>query len=324
MTAPTGTDLPTGLDVTRLSGSLGAEVRGLALARATADDAARHPPAAPRPHGAVLPRPAPHPRRAHRLRPALRDARVAPQPDVRVRTTRVLRAARRGRRGRRGRRVAQRHHLRGPPVPLRHPPHEGVPRCRRRHDVGQCRQGLRRAVAPAAGAVRRPDRAARRRPPPRTRQDPHPPGGAGPSRDRPAVAVRQRALHPPHRRAERRRVDHAARPPVPLDPRAPVHRAVPLGGRHGRHVGQPLHPAPRPERLRGRPHDPAGHGHGRRARGRRARHAGRPTAPRPPRSGATPPCASSSRPSGADRRRRRHRRRRRAFSPDAIGCTIAP
>ena len=66
---------------------------------------------------------------------------------------------------------------------------------------------------------------------------------------------------------ERRGVGDAAPLPLPLDPRAPLHGPVPVVGGHRGDVGQPHDPAPRAQRLPWGARDPAGHGHGRRTRG---------------------------------------------------------
>ena len=81
--------------------------------------------------------------------------------------------------------------------------------------------------------------------------------------------------------------------PVPVDPPAPLHRPVPVDS-GTLAVGQPVHPAPRVERLRGRAGHPAGDGDGRRPRGRSSVAVAALRIGKRLRSGATPRCGNRS------------------------------
>jgi taurine dioxygenase len=140
---------------------------------------------------------------------------------------------------------------------------------RRRHDVGERVQGLRRAVARDEGLLRGALRAARRAPARQRR-----------ARWRSIPVVR---VHPVTKKKSLFVNEHFTRRIVELshqeseallgflgalDPEPALHGPLSLDARHDRDVGQPLHAAPRAERLRGRARDPARHGDGRPARAR--------------------------------------------------------
>ena len=189
------------LEVTRLAGSLGAEIHGIQLAKAGPADAdairsllMEHQ---------VLFFPDQHltPDQHIAFGRLFGQARVPSEPLARERAARVLRAARQLGRRRDRRRVAQRPHLPGRALAARDPAHGEVPGGRRRHAVGERVQGLRRALAGDEGLLRGALGAARRAPARQPGADGGAPGGARAPGDEAEVAVRERALHAPDRRA---------------------------------------------------------------------------------------------------------------------------
>ena len=93
------------------------------------------------------------------------------------------------------------------------------------------------------------DAASIRRSRPENQHGDRPSGGPHPPRDRPQGALRQLQLHLPLRGHDRSGERPAARLPLRPPAAAGVHLPVPVERGRGRAMGQPLHPALRPQRL---------------------------------------------------------------------------